>query len=68
MSDYVVAWADVIQYMRDRREGVILSLAEAADLPALYRAQGKLALLDELTHLRDILTTLESVKKEETHG
>ena len=62
MSDYVVPWADVIQYLNDRREGIILDLAHAEDLKGLYGAQGKLALLDELLNLRDILATLDSKK------
>lgn len=63
MSEFVVPWADVQRYLRDRREGVILDLSGAEDLQNLYRAQGKLALLDELLNLKDILATLTSVDK-----
>ena len=68
MSDYVVPWADVIAYMKERRENVILDLAKAEDLRGLYHAQGKLALLDELCNLHGILAALDSVKKEDKHG
>ena len=64
-SDYVVPWADIVAYMQDRREGVIMDLAKAEDLRGLYHAQGKLALLDELVNIRAILATLDSVKKED---
>ena len=62
MSDYVVPWADVIQYFKDVREATIYDLGSAQDLQGIYRAQGKLALLDELCNLRDILATLDSKK------
>ena len=65
MSDYVVPWQNIQEYMRELREGVILDLAAADDLQALYRAQGKLGLLDTLLGLRDIMAVLESQKKED---
>ena len=60
--DYVVPWADVIQYLQDRRESVILSMADTEDLRGLYQAQGKLALLNELLNIKDILATLDTQK------
>ena len=59
MSDYVVPWADIVAYIQERREQVILALGTAEN-QELYRIQGKLALLNELLHIKDILSTLES--------
>ena len=67
MSDYVVAWADILEYFKERREQIIIDLGELED-KALYRAQGKLALLNELLHIKDILGTLESSDRSAPSG
>ena len=63
MADYVVSWVDVMAYFTDCRERTILDLAEAEDDKAMWRAQGKLALLNELLNLQDIHATLEALGK-----
>jgi len=63
VADYVVSWVDVMAYFTDCRERTILDLAEAEDDKAMWRAQGKLALLNELLNLQDIHATLEALGK-----
>ena len=48
MSDYVVPWQDIQEYMRELREGVILDLSGAEDLRGLYHAQGNRLSMTEL--------------------
>ena len=67
MSDYVVAWAVILEYLKERREHIILDLGTKEDKD-LYRTQGKLALLNELLHIKDILSTLESSDKSAPSG
>ena len=67
MSDYVVAWADILEYLKERREHIILDLGTKEDKD-LYRTQGKLALLNELLHIKDILGTLESSDRSAPSG
>ena len=64
MADYVVSWVDVMAYFTECRERTILDLAEAEDDKAMWRAQGKLALLNELLNLQDIHATMTSLGKE----
>ena len=64
MSDYVVAWADILEYFKERREQIILDLGTKEDKD-LYRTQGKLALVNEFLNIKDILATLGA---KETHG
>ena len=64
MPDYVVPWVDILEYLKECRERTILDLSDAQDERLIYRAQGKLALLEELLQMRDILVTLKSLGKE----
>ena len=64
MISPLIAWSDIKAYLDETRERVILDLAEAENEKAVWRGLGKLALLDELSNLRDILATLDSAKKD----
>ena len=63
MISPLIAWSDIKAYLDETRERVILDLADAEHDKAVWRGLGKLALLDELANLRDILATLNAVKK-----
>lgn len=59
----VCLWTDLEAYFKEVQERILLELSSAEDLKDLWRAQGKLALLDELTQLRSILFTLDHLGK-----
>ena len=60
----VLPWTDLEAYFKEMRERVIQDMARAETERGLWQAQGKLALLDELTQLRAILQVLDSLGKE----
>ena len=64
MSAYVVPWAEVIEYFQECREQAITELAQAESDRAVWRAQGKVALLDELLNLKEVFASLSEVDKE----
>lgn len=64
LAPTVVAWGDLEAYFQDLRERAIRDMTTAETERALWQSQGKLALIDELTHLRAILQTLDSQGKE----
>ena len=64
LQPMVIPWVDLEAYFKDMRERVIGDMARAETERALWQAQGKLALLDELTQLRVILQVLDSQGKE----
>ena len=59
----ICLWTDLEGYFKETQERVLLELSEADELKDLWRAQGKLALLDELSQLRSILFTLDHLGK-----
>lgn len=63
LQPMVISWITLETYFGDMRERAIRDLAEAETERALWQGQGKLALLDELAHLRDILQVLDSQGK-----
>ena len=63
MSDYVVPWAEVIEYFQECREQAFVELSMAESDRAVWRAQGKVALLDELLNLKDVFATMSEVDK-----
>ena len=64
MSAYVVPWTEVIEYFQECREQAITELAQAESDRAVWRAQGKVALLDELLNLKEVFASLSEVDKE----
>ena len=65
MISPLIAWSDIKAYLDETRERVILDLADESDNERrIWKNLGKLALLDELSNLRDILATLDSAKKD----
>ena len=64
MSAYVVPWSEVIEYFQECREQAITELAQAESDRAVWRAQGKVALLDELLNLKEVFASLSEVDKE----
>ena len=64
MAPVMVPWTTLEQYFLDLRERAILDLTTAEDQRAIWQAQGKLTLVDELTRLRSILAVLDSQGKE----
>ena len=63
MSDYVVPWAEVLEYFNECREQAIRELSQAETDRAVWSAQGKVALLDELLNLKDVFATMSEVDK-----
>lgn len=63
-SDYVVPWSEVMGYFKDCREQAIQELTAAKDDREMWRAQGKLALVEELLNLQDIHATMATLGKE----
>lgn len=63
-EQFVVSWALVLDYFHEKRESTIRSLADAATDRELWKAQGRLALLEELLTLKDYFETLEEIDKE----
>ena len=61
MSAYVVPWSEVIEYFQECREQAITELAQAESDRAVWRAQGKVALLDELLNLKEVFATMTEV-------
>jgi hypothetical protein len=53
----VVAWHDLLQYLQEMREGVILDLEKAVGEREVGKAQGKLGLIQELMNLPHIFAT-----------
>ena len=64
MISPLIAWSDIKAYLDETRERIILDLADADNDKAVWRGLGKLALLDELSNLQDILATLDSAKRD----
>ena len=63
MSDYVVPWSEVIEYFKECREASFVKLSMAETDKAVWRAQGEIALLDELLNLKDVFATMSEVDK-----
>ena len=63
MISPILAWSDIKAYLDETRERVILDLSGADHEKVIWQNVGKLALLDELGNLRDILATLSTVDK-----
>lgn len=63
LQPMVVPWPTLEAYFLEMRERAIQGLTDAETERALWQAQGKLALIEELTSLRAILATLESQGK-----
>ena len=64
LQPMVIPWVELEAYFKDAREQVILDLADAETDRNIWKAQGKLKLLDELARLRIILQVLDSQGKE----
>lgn len=62
-SPSVIPWLALEAYFKEVQERVIFELSNAAELKDLWRAQGQLALLDELANLRTIIFVLDSSGK-----
>jgi hypothetical protein len=60
----MVAWTDLEDYFRETRERIISDMTRADTERALWQAQGKLTLVDELARLRVILQALAAQGKE----
>lgn len=63
LQPMVVPWPSLEAYFSEMRERVIRDMANSETERALWQAQGKLAIIDELTHLRDILQVLDTQGK-----
>ena len=63
MNEYVVPWTEVIQYFKECREQAFIALSAADENKDIWRAQGRIALLDELLNLKDVFATMSEVDK-----
>ena len=63
MSEDVVPWTEGIQYCKECREQAFVALSAADEDRDVWRAQGKIALLDELLNLKDVFATMSEIDK-----